>query len=177
MSIDYGKLDSLGGALDKSGMLDLVSSFPSQMGDASKIGADFAGGLEKTPASRVVVCGMGGSAIGGDMVRSFLGDGLEVPLFVNRSYNVAPSLVRDGLFVFSSYSGNTAETLSAYQSVRKSGRPRFAITSGGELATLCREDGVPVCEIPGGMPPRAAIAYSFFPLLRIVTALGNKGLL
>ncbi len=172
MSFDFDKLKELGESLDKKNMLDLVSSIPSHMSDGWAIGGGFAAGLKKTSASRIVVCGMGGSAIGGDMVRSALGDRLGVPLVANRSYQVAPSLVKDAIFVFSSYSGNTAETLSAYQSVRESGRPSFAITSGGELASLCKADGVPVCEIPGGMPPRSAIAYSFFPLLRILTALG-----
>jgi glucose/mannose-6-phosphate isomerase len=168
----FQELKQLGESLDKSDMLGLVTSFPVHMDDAWQRGHEFAGGVERTTASTVVVCGMGGSAIGGDMVRSFLGDRLEVPLYVNRGYTVPPALVAAGFFVFSSYSGNTAETLSAYRSVRESDRPRVAITSGGELASLCKEDGVPVCEIPGGMPPRAAIAYSFFPLLQILTAVG-----
>jgi glucose/mannose-6-phosphate isomerase len=153
-------------------MLDLVGAFPSQMKDAHAMGSEFARKLKKTPVRGIVVCGMGGSAIGGDMVRCFLGERLSVPLYVNRGYTVPRYLVPDAFFVFSSYSGNTAETLSAYRSVRAAGRPAVAITSGGELARLCAKDGVPVCEIPGGMPPRAAIAFSFFPLLQILAALG-----
>jgi glucose/mannose-6-phosphate isomerase len=172
MSVDLEKLERLRAEFDSAGMLDLVSSFPEQMADAWEIGAAFAAGMVETPGANVVVCGMGGSAIGGDMVRSFMGNALAVPLVVNRGYGVAPSLIKDGVFVFSSYSGNTAETLSAYDSVRGTGRPSVAITSGGELARRCREDGVPVCEIPGGMPPRAAIAYSFFPLAHILNGLG-----
>jgi glucose/mannose-6-phosphate isomerase len=172
VSFDFNALRELGEKLDTNNMLGLVSSIPSHMGDGWAIGGEFAAGLKKTTASRIVVCGMGGSAIGGDMVRSALGDRLAVPLVANRSYRVPPSLARDAVFVFSSYSGNTAETLSAYDGLRGSGRPSFAITSGGELAARCEADGVPVCKIPGGMPPRSAIAYSFFPLLRILTALG-----
>jgi glucose/mannose-6-phosphate isomerase len=172
VGFDFDKLRQLGDKLDKKNMLDLVSSIPSHMSDGWAIGGEFADGLKKASASRVVVCGMGGSAIGGDMVRSALGDRLSVPLVANRSYRVAPALAKDAIFVFSSYSGNTAETLSAYDSVRGSGRPTFAITSGGELASRCEADGIPVCKIPGGMPPRSAIAYSFFPLLLILTALG-----
>jgi glucose/mannose-6-phosphate isomerase len=172
MSRGFEELQRLAARLDASGMLDLVASFPSQMNDAWTIANGFARALQKTPARAVVVCGMGGSAIGGDMVRGFLGDRLRVPLHVNRSHTVPRGLVPEGFFVFSSYSGNTEETLSAYRGVRASGRPSVAITSGGELSRLCKADGVPVCEIPGGMPPRAAIAYSFFPLLGIVAALG-----
>jgi glucose/mannose-6-phosphate isomerase len=172
MSGSFETLERLTGSHDESGMLELVASFPSHMKDAWERGAEFAAGVKKAPASQIVVCGMGGSAIGGDMVRSFLGDRLELPLLVNRSFTVPASFVSGGLFIFSSYSGNTGETLSAYRSVRGSGRPMFAITSGGELADLCEEDGVPVCRIPGGMPPRAAIAYSFFPLTHVLSALG-----
>lgn len=172
MASGFARLQELRGQLDVSGMLDLVSAFPSQMMDAWGRGGRFAESLETRGGRRIVVCGMGGSAIGGDMVRSFLGDRLAVPLHVNRCYDVPASLVRDAFFVFSSYSGNTGETLAAYDAVRGSGVPSLAITSGGELENRCVEDGVPVCRIPGGMPPRAAIAYSFFPLLRILGALG-----
>lgn len=172
MAHGFEELQRLGGRLDKSHMLDLVFAFPSQMDDAWTVGNTFARTLEKTSVDAVVVCGMGGSAIGGDMARCFFGDRLRVPLHVNRSHTVPSWLVANSFFVFSSYSGNTAETISAYQCVRASRRPAAAITSGGELSRLCEEDGIPVCKIPGGMPPRAAIAYSFFPLLHIVTALG-----
>lgn len=172
MAVDFQNLEQRRSSLDTSGMLDLTTGFPSQMNDAWNIGAEFARKVDNTSASRVVVCGMGGSAIGGDMVRSFFGDGLRVPVLVNRSYDVAPSLIDGGLFIFSSYSGNTGETLSAYDAVRGSGRPMLAITGGGRLAERCAEDRVPVCTIPGGMPPRAAIAYSFFPLMHTLSALG-----
>lgn len=167
----FEKLADLQESLDPSGMLGLTTAFPQHMDDAWRRGKDFARGLEKTPASNLVVCGMGGSAIGGDMASAFLGDRLRVPMRVNRSFDVPTSLERP-FFVFSSYSGNTGETLSAYRSIRGTGVPVVGISSGGELSALCREDGYPVCDIPGGMPPRAAIAYSFFPLLQILSATG-----
>jgi glucose/mannose-6-phosphate isomerase len=153
-------------------MLDLVRAFPAHMTDAWERGNRFAASVEPRPVAGVVVCGMGGSAIGGDLARSFLGDRLSSVLHVNRGYEVAAALRRGAFFVFSSYSGNTGETLAAYDAVRGLGAPAAAITSGGELERRCRADGVPVCAIPGGMPPRAAIAYSFFPLLLVLRALG-----
>ena len=158
--------------LDSKGMFGLVKAFPAHMTDAWDRGRRFSPGLERARVSRVVVCGMGGSAIGADMVRSFLGNELSVPIHVSRFYDVPAALRRDSFFVFSSYSGNTAETLAAYDLVRAGGSPSAAITTGGELGARCRRDGVPVCEIPGGMPPRAAIAYTFFPLLHVLAALG-----
>ncbi len=158
--------------LDAKGMFDLVRSFPWQMVDAWQRSTRFADSIEPRSVGRVTVCGMGGSAIGADMVRSFLGDRLAFALDVNRHYEVPVALRRDAFFVFSSYSGNTGETLAAYDAVRGLGVPSVAITSGGELERRCGQDGVPVCKIPGGMPPRAAIAYSFFPLLLTLEALG-----
>jgi glucose/mannose-6-phosphate isomerase len=159
--------------LDRSDMLGLVSSFPEQMEDAWKTGRAFAAGLERGDYQQVVACGMGGSAIGGDMLRSFFGDRLAAPLVSCRDYRV-PEYVRTGSFVIiSSYSGNTGETLSAYESVRGSGASVVAVSSGGTLEAACRRDSVPFCKIPGGMPPRAAIAYSFFPMMQILRAVGQ----
>jgi glucose/mannose-6-phosphate isomerase len=170
---NYEQLEERRASLDPNGMIDLVRSFPSHMEDAWERGKQFAlSALDAANAGKIVVCGMGGSAIGGDMVRSCLGDRLKVPLHVNRHYDVAASLRNDSFFVFSSYSGNTGETLSSYEAMRGSGTRAIAITSGGTLERLCREDGVPVCSIPGGMPPRSAIAYSFFPLIQTLDAIG-----
>jgi glucose/mannose-6-phosphate isomerase len=162
----------LRGRLDSKGMFGLVGAFPAHMADAWERGKQFCSALERTRVARVVVCGMGGSAIGADMVRSYLGNGLSVPIHVNRSYDVPTALRRDAFFVFSSYSGNTAETLAAYDRVRSGRHPCAAITVGGELGARCGRDGIPVCGIPSGMPPRAAIAYLFFPLLHILSVLG-----
>lgn len=162
----------MGKALDKGNMLDLVAAFPAHMPDAWERGREFARSIRRHAPGRIVVCGMGGSAIAGDMVGSCLGDRLAVPLRVNRHFLVPAAWLEEAFFVFSSYSGNTAETLAAYESVRERGIPSAAITSGGLLASMCRRDGVPACIIPGGMPPRAAIAYSFFPLLHVLDALG-----
>jgi glucose/mannose-6-phosphate isomerase len=168
----YAKLMELREALDNGNMLDLVTSFPAHMLDAWERGRAFSAPLSRVECSQIVVCGMGGSAIGGDMVRSYLGDGLGLPIHVNRGYDVPRSLIRNAFFVFSSYSGNTAETLAAFEQVVRAGARGVAITSGGRLELACREHNIPVCKIPGGMPPRSAIAYSFFPLLHVLRALG-----
>lgn len=158
--------------LDEKGMMGLVETFPAQMQEAWTLGKEFAAAIGKGDYSRVVLCGMGGSAIAGDMVRSCLGGALEVPLYVSRSYGVPPHLSRGALCIVSSYSGNTGETLLSYESLRKNAKSVIAISSGGELEELCSRDGIPLCKIPSGMPPRAAIAYSFFPTIIAVDAAG-----
>jgi len=156
--------------IDPGDMLGRVVGFPEQMEQAWKIGKEFAKGIKPVDVRQVVVCGMGGSAIGGDVARSFLGDRLNVPLYSCREYAIPKYLRDNSLVIISSYSGNTGETLSAHDTVGKS--PVIAITSGGKLEERCKKSKTPCCKIPGGMPPRSALGYSLFPLLQILRAAG-----
>lgn len=159
---------------DASDMLGRILAFPEQMERAWRIGGEFAASamLPRGPFARVVVCGMGGSAIGGDLARSFLGDRAAVPVMSCRDYALPHNAARDALVIVSSYSGNTGETLAAYDAARAAGAAMVAVTSGGELARRCERDGVPFCAIPGGMPPRSAIGFSLLPMLHILRACG-----
>ncbi|HEX6790554.1 MAG TPA: bifunctional phosphoglucose/phosphomannose isomerase [Candidatus Krumholzibacteria bacterium] len=170
--MDYSALRT---HLDRTDMLGRVIQFPAQMEAAWKIGAEFAPAVESLGAKsfeRVVVCGMGGSAIGGDLAKSFLGERARVPILSCRDYHLPSHWARGALVVASSYSGNTGETLSAYDAARSHGATVVAITSGGEMAQRCARDGVPACTIPGGMPPRSAIGYSLLPMLHVLRAAG-----
>ena len=161
--------------LDATDMLGRVLGFPAQMEAAWKIGADFAPAAEKLRSmkfERVVVCGMGGSAIGGDLARSFLGERAGVPIMSCRDYALPAQVARGALVIVSSYSGNTGETLAAYDAARGGAAAMVAVTSGGELAQRCVRDRVPCCAIPGGMPPRSAIGFSLLPMLQILRAAG-----
>ena len=164
------EIEALRKELDPSDMLGKVMGFPEQMEEAWAIGKAFAETLETVDVQQVVVCGMGGSGIGGDVVRSFLGDRLNVPLYSCREYSIPRSMRDNSLVIVSSYSGNTGETLSAHESIGKS--PTIAITSGGTLEERCKKNGTPFCKIPGGMPPRSALGFSMFPLLHILRATG-----
>ena len=172
MTMDFGALQK---QLDANDMMGRVVGFPAQMEAAWKIGAEFAPRAEALRGKsfeRVVVCGMGGSAIGGDLARSFLGERAKVPVLSCRDYFLPSNIARGALVIVSSYSGNTGETLSAYEAARTHAAAIVAITSGGELAQRCSRDNVPVCTIPGGMPPRSAIGYSLFPMLQVLRAAG-----
>jgi glucose/mannose-6-phosphate isomerase len=157
---------------DADDMLAKVSGFPKQMREAWDIGQAFASSVPTGDFRRIVVCGMGGSAIGGDLLRSFFGERLRVPVIGCRDYRVPAYLAEGAFVVISSYSGNTGETLGCYESLRGTGATLVAVTSGGKVAELSEADGVPVCRIPGGMPPRSAIGYSFLPMTQIVRAAG-----
>jgi len=158
---------------DRSGMLETIESFPAQCRDAKSIGYGF-----DLPASfkiqykNVVSTGLGGSAIGSDLARSYIADDSETPLFVNRNYRL-PGFVGEGtLVIASSYSGNTEETISAYKDAKVKKAKIIAVTSGGELRKLATDDGFPVLTIPGGLQPRCALGYSFFPLLIVLVKIG-----
>jgi glucose/mannose-6-phosphate isomerase len=162
--------------LDQTDMMGRVIAFPEQMEAAWEIGAGFAPraaeALRGKTFERVVVCGMGGSAIGGDLARSFLGERAKVPVLSCRDYSLPSNMARGALVIASSYSGNTGETLSAYEAARAHAAAVVAVTGGGELAQRCSRENIPVCTIPGGMPPRSAIGYSLFPILHVLRAAG-----
>ena len=113
-------LQELRNQLDATDMMGRVIAFPDQMEVGWKIGAEFARTLtpSRTPFERVIVAGMGGSAIGGDLAKSFLGDAAASPIVGCRDYSLPRNVARGSLFIASSYSGNTAETLSAYDAAR-----------------------------------------------------------
>ncbi|MDP9189771.1 MAG: bifunctional phosphoglucose/phosphomannose isomerase, partial [Actinomycetota bacterium] len=147
-------------ARDAEGLLDTVLAIPDHLRDA--LWRIESARLAPMPdASAAIVCGMGGSAIGGDLAAAALGDLLTKPLLTVRGYEL-PSWAPAGAAVLcSSYSGNTEETLACYAAAEALGAARVVATTGGELAASARRDGVPVIGLPSGMPPRAAVGYMF----------------
>jgi glucose/mannose-6-phosphate isomerase len=140
-------------------MLDAVKALPEHLRDALwRIETARAATME---APAAFVCGMGGSAIGGDLAAAALSDRLTKPLVTARGYEL-PSWAPAGSAVLcSSYSGDTEETLACYAAAEALGAQRLVATTGGELAEAARRDGVPVIGLPAGLQPRAAIGYMF----------------
>jgi len=158
---------------DESSMLELIESFPQQCRDAQCIGDEFELPQRFKRSYKNIVCaGVGGSAIGADLVRSYIAEDAQIPVLVNRNYTLANFVNEDTLVIASSYSGNTEETLSAYREAVSRGSNVIAITSGGKLEKAAKEDGLPCLIIPGGFPPRCALGYSFFPLLTVLAKIG-----
>ncbi len=119
----------------------------------------------------IVVTGLGGSAIGGDILRTYCLSRARIPVLVNRDYDMPGFVNGDSLVLAVSYSGNTEETLSAYQQAVKQGATVIAVTSGGKLAEMADNDEVAAVKIPGGLSPRAATGYLFAPLALILEEL------
>jgi glucose/mannose-6-phosphate isomerase len=140
-------------------MLDAVKALPEHLRDALwRIETARAQTME---APAAFVCGMGGSAVGGDLATAALADRLTKPMLTARGYEL-PSWAPPGSAVLcSSYSGNTEETLACYAAAEAVGAQRLVATTGGELAEVARRDGVPVIGLPAGLQPRAAVGYMF----------------
>lgn len=158
---------------DKEGMYRKIVDFPSQLEEGFKIGKDSAKpDIDISGINNIVVCGLGGSAIGGDLVRTFLTYRIKVPFQICRHYLVPDYVDQNSLCILSSYSGTTEETLSAYNDAKARGAKIFAVTTGGDLKKKAEADGFTVVTIPPGFPPRAALGYSFMPMLVMLSRLG-----
>ena len=146
--------------LDSQNMLQVIKDFPKQCREALGLPKGISASGE---INNIVIAGMGGSAMGGDLLKIYLSN-TNIPVYVNRDYKV-PNFVDENSLVFAvSYSGNTEETLSALNAAKEKKAQIIGITSGGKLSEECEK----VVNIPSGLQPRAALGYLFFPMLGIL---------
>ena len=159
--------------LDQVGMYDRIYDFPSQFEDALQRSQEAQlPDWDRHNFSGIVVAGLGGSAIGGDLVRSYLADRLNIPFLICRNYTL-PNFVDSSSLVFvSSYSGNTEETLSAFEDASGKGARFICMTSNGQVGSIASRREIPCVSLPKGFQPRAALGYSFVPVLAMLERLG-----
>ena len=160
--------------IDPSGMLKLQVDFHKQCQEAKEIAGEFEISSEYGKIKKIVVTGMGGSAVGGDLLMVYLRKELKLPFKVNRDYDLPGFIDEETLIFTASYSGNTEETLSAYKEAIKAKAKIIGITTGGKLKKLCDENNTPCLIIPSGLPPRASLGYMFFPMLVILSKAGRN---
>ncbi len=153
---------------DPQKMLDLIRFLPHEIREATEFQIP---DPWPDPPKMVVFCGMGGSGVAGELCRILCESG-TVPLWVHKDYGIPAFVDEQTWVVTTSYSGNTEETLSAYQAARERGAKVLAISSGGQLAEWAKRDGVPWIEVPSGFPPRTALGYLFTPLARFLQNAG-----
>jgi glucose/mannose-6-phosphate isomerase len=158
------------GELDSRGMLRMVADMPDHLSVGSRVGSSV--DLERLPFKNVVICGLGGSAIGGDLVSAWLSGSSPTPVSVVRSYSLPASVAGQTLVIAVSYSGNTEETLSMVREAAERGARLVAVSSGGELRRVAEEDGIPHCLLPSGMVPRATVGYAFGTLTGVLEKAG-----
>ena len=157
--------------LDTQDMLSQIDGLPDQLKNAWELGQNLQ--LPDLPGiSRVLVAGMGGSAIGADLLSAYASPICIASVVVHRDYQL-PAWVdgKDTLVIFSSHSGNTEETLSAFKTARQRDCHCLAVTTGGKLAQLANQHGVPTWKFEHKGQPRAAVGFSFGLLLAVLTRL------
>ncbi|MHC4464887.1 MAG: SIS domain-containing protein [Planctomycetota bacterium] len=158
---------------DESDMRRLLLDFPRQYERAYRLVEKFTLPEVFRQAKNIVTSGMGGSAIGGDLLRSLFSGVCPVPIVVNRNYSVPEFVNEDTFFIAASYSGNTEETLAAFKAAVEKRAKVVSISSGGELEACSKEAGVPHFSIPEqGIQPRCAFGYLFVPMVIFLSKLG-----
>jgi glucose/mannose-6-phosphate isomerase len=129
--------------------------------------------LEKSDAAGLLICGVGGSAIGGDLAAAALGDRLTAPLLIERGYELPSWLTPEWSVLCSSFSGDTEETLSCFAAAETLGARRVVASTGGALVDAARTAGDPVIGLPGLLPaPRTAVAYMMVCAAEVAAATG-----
>lgn len=157
---------------DTLNMRKLLREFPQQIEDAIHLGKSVRVSIAPRRIRNIVVTGLGGSAIGGDLIRSFLAHELAIPFAVNRHYVLPEYVDASSLVIVSSYSGNTEETIAAHEDARKRKAQVLCISSNGETERMAKKFKQSFVKIPAGFPPRAALGYSFFPVLVLLSRFG-----
>ncbi len=151
--------------LDTRGMFGILSSLPEQLEEGLSRSEGI--GLESLAEGRIFAVGMGGSAIAGDIGAS-IAQHVGRQVHVVRDFRLPSYITADDLLIFISYSGDTWETLSAFQEALWKGHQCLTISSGGGLHEISSHRGTPHVSVPKGLPPRGALGYLLAPLLRVL---------
>lgn len=158
------------GAIDSDDQYTAAMSLPDHLRDA--LWRVSSAKIDPIDSSGIVVCGMGGSAIGGDLAAAAMGARLSKPLDVVRGYEIPSWTPMDRAIFCSSYSGNTEETLACYDAAEAIGAQRIVATTGGVIGENARRDNVPVIGMPSGLQPRAAVGYTFAIAAEVAALVG-----
>jgi glucose/mannose-6-phosphate isomerase len=153
-------------------MLGRIGELPRQCRDAWQSAMGLALPPDYSRVDKAIILGMGGSAIGGDLISALAAEQGAMPVLVHRDYHLPSSVDATTLVIASSYSGNTEETLSAFAQALKTPAKKLAITTGGRLKALAEESSVPLFAFHYPAEPRSAFGYSFFSILGILHKLG-----
>jgi len=157
--------------IDKSDMLSLVAGFPEQIKEAKDI-VNSSSLDSFFKIDNIVISGMGGSSISGDIIQSLLRDRIDIPIFVTRQYDLPKWVNKNTLIISQSYSGNTEEILSTFKHAWQKRCKIIGISSGGKLQEFCEKREIPHIKIPSGFPPRAATGYILFSALYALKKIG-----
>ncbi|MCC7301031.1 MAG: bifunctional phosphoglucose/phosphomannose isomerase [Bacteroidia bacterium] len=156
-------------------MEQLIADFPAQLETASGIGPSFGPLPEKAALHSVLICGLGGSGIGGSIISELVCSTSPWPVNISKDYDLPAFAGKNTLVIISSYSGNTEETLACMEEALKRKCSIICITSGGKVMDAARTHSLPAYILPGGMPPRSCLGYSLTQLVKIFAHYGLTG--
>lgn len=147
-----------------------IADFPAQLQDAIRLGEKLTTTYQSAEIRNIVIAGLGGSGIGGSLVKSLVNQELKVPLEVIKGYDLPAYVNSSTLLIASSYSGNTEETLLVVEAARRNNAKIACITSGGKLLALANDENFDRAVIPVTEPicPRANLGYSLVQLLYLL---------
>ena len=172
MSLDLDDLEAIE-RLDTEAVLGAVEAFPEQCRAAWTLGRAATDLPDPSGISSILVLGMGGSGVSGDVVRSVVEPRLPLPLRTVKGYGPLPGWAGRNTLVFAvSYSGSTEETLAAAEDARARGCRMVTLSSGGPLADIAAANGLAHVEVPGGLQPRASLGYLSLPILAVLSTMG-----
>ncbi len=150
-------------------MKELIQDFTSHLEDALRIGKSTVLAAPEKEIRSILICGLGGSGIGGTIISQLLASEARIPIVVNKDYSI-PSFVNENtLVVACSYSGNTEETISMLQEASSKTEEICLISSGGQFFEMAKEKNYNFVKIPSGHPPRAAFGLSFPQLYYVLS--------
>ena len=152
-------------------MKTLIENFSKQLREAIAIGQKSGIRSHEPEIRNVLITGLGGSGIGGTIVSEIVSGECPVPITVNKDYFLPTFVNENSLVIVCSYSGNTEETIQAMNAALKAKAKIVCVTSGGKIADMAGQNGCDLILIPGGSPPRAALAYSLTQLFFILKKL------
>lgn len=149
-------------------MNNYISDFTNQLNDALSIGISSKFNSAKSDINNILICGLGGSGIGGSIITDIVNDVISVPILATKGYKVPNFVNKNTLVIACSYSGNTEETIEAVEKCLKTNAEVSVITSGGKLKEIALEKNLNHIIIPGGHPPRAMFGYGFTELFFVL---------
>jgi len=156
--------------IDKADMLKFCLNMSKHYRKATSLAADIT--VKYAKPCNIIIAGMGGSAIGGELLKDWAREKIHVSIEVNREYHLPVYANKRTLVLVTSYTGDTEETLSALLDAIKKKCMIYCITSGGLLLEIAKQLNIPHLQVPAGMPPRAALPYMLIPLLVFLEKIG-----
>jgi glucose/mannose-6-phosphate isomerase len=161
--------------LDPEGMLARLHEIPFLCQQAWQMATEFKLPADYIDINKLVILGMGGSAIGGDLVNSLAISEAKLPIVICRDYQLPSFVDAKTMVIASSYSGNTEETLSSFAQALETPAKKLVMTTDGKLKSIAQEKGIPIFSFDYRAQPRAALPFSLMPIICLLQKLGFIG--